>query len=451
MAEKEDESQRDSQSKSKKKRKEFILISNEGHEYLLKIQLENKSLIFSLWEKTLDTIENAIFESSYKFLELTFIDRRLRGFTRLEDIYGQFSYAIQNNLYELSKLENDELLLKLKFFKDGTNIYIRRKLKEKVQEEKKERLEQVQIKDNFLSSLKLSIIKKSHKGYISCACLTSDGRLASGSQDKTIKIYSLSTYRCERTIKEHKGPINSICLLDSKYLLSSSDDKTVKIFDLFCGLSACRKTLQPHEASVVEAIPLKNKRICSSSAEGKLKIWKNLENDDRNLDEFKYICIKSIDTGSMYLKNILEARNLNYIITRKRCSLVFWDSLSYDLVTEYHLDTMCFVDFHMDEIPQNRLIIGGQEAINIFNMLTLQIETSIILKKNLGMPSCFFSLGEDNVLCGTTFGDFIHFNLSEAKVINVKERAHHWSVERVILFDNSTLITCSLNSIKIWK
>ncbi len=59
-----------------------------------------------------------------------------------------------------------------------------------------------------------------------------DGRyLASGSSDKTIKIWEVATGKVLRTLTGHSHSVNSVVYSpDGRYLASGSGDKTIKIW-----------------------------------------------------------------------------------------------------------------------------------------------------------------------------------------------------------------------------
>jgi WD40 repeat protein len=57
--------------------------------------------------------------------------------------------------------------------------------------------------------------------------------LASGSSDKTVKIWSLESQKEVITLKGHILKVNSVAFSpDSGYLVSASDDRSIKVWNI---------------------------------------------------------------------------------------------------------------------------------------------------------------------------------------------------------------------------
>ncbi|MFN6438678.1 MAG: ribosome assembly protein 4, partial [Nostoc sp. DedSLP01] len=73
--------------------------------------------------------------------------------------------------------------------------------------------------------------------------------LASGSYNKTIKLWDVSTGKAIKTLSEHSNSVNSVVFSpDSKTLASASADNTIKLWDVSTGKAI--KTLSEHSNSV---------------------------------------------------------------------------------------------------------------------------------------------------------------------------------------------------------
>ncbi|CED83964.1 dynein regulator [Phaffia rhodozyma] len=73
----------------------------------------------------------------------------------------------------------------------------------------------------------------------------SGGFVATGSRDKTIKIWDTTTGQCLRTLVGHENWVRALAFHpNGKFLFSASDDKTIRIWDLQTG--RCTKSLDAH-------------------------------------------------------------------------------------------------------------------------------------------------------------------------------------------------------------
>ncbi|RNA23008.1 WD40 repeat-containing, partial [Brachionus plicatilis] len=58
-----------------------------------------------------------------------------------------------------------------------------------------------------------------------------DGKIVSGSSDKTIKIWDKDTFECLKTINGHNSYVNCLAIMQDWKIVSRSSDKTIKIWD----------------------------------------------------------------------------------------------------------------------------------------------------------------------------------------------------------------------------
>ena len=97
--------------------------------------------------------------------------------------------------------------------------------------------------------------------------------LASGSMDKTIKLWDTQAGTLRQTLTGHTNGVHALAFSpDGKQLASGSDDKTIKLWDAETG--ALRQTLSP-STSAVHAIAFSpdGKLLASGSTDKAVKLW----------------------------------------------------------------------------------------------------------------------------------------------------------------------------------
>ncbi|KAG8664928.1 uncharacterized protein FPOAC1_012905 [Fusarium poae] len=113
-----------------------------------------------------------------------------------------------------------------------------------------------------------------HTGHIYSVVFSHDSKkVASGSDDKTIRIWDAETGECERELKGHTEYISSVVFShDSKKVASSSGDETIRIWDAETG--KCLLTLEDHTGHIYSVVfSHDSKKVASSSGGETIRIW----------------------------------------------------------------------------------------------------------------------------------------------------------------------------------
>ena len=175
---------------------------------------------------------------------------------------------IENNIKEINDINNN-------IQKSNSNKNV--KIEYNIEEEQINNLintinnfGKIKTNDNIYDDYKIEMKNPVHKlinhtSNVICLCVLNDGRLVSGSYDKSIIIYNKITYQPDLIIKEHSNDVYCIIQLSSGELVSCSNDKTIKIFSITEVQYKLLQTLNYHTSSVFKIVELKNKILTSCS------------------------------------------------------------------------------------------------------------------------------------------------------------------------------------------
>ncbi|PTD01268.1 Vegetative incompatibility protein HET-E-1 [Fusarium culmorum] len=104
-----------------------------------------------------------------------------------------------------------------------------------------------------------------HSSYVNSVVFSHDSKkVASGSDDETIRIWNAETGKCERELKGHSSYVNSVVFShDSKKVASGSFDQTIRIWNAETG--ECERKLKGHSSYV--------NSVASGSFDQMIQIW----------------------------------------------------------------------------------------------------------------------------------------------------------------------------------
>jgi len=447
-----------------------IELENEGNKYICKIQIIKQILNISLY------INNNILKYEGN-ITINKIQNQIGAFNdyNINEIFEEIN-ILNNNNFKLIKENNNKYKLKIEFiilrrkkylyinlYNDIKEDYIKyiselkeiikmkdeeiKLLKDKLNKNKNVEINNNNLYNNFDIKLKEPIhILNNHKGYVLCLTILKDGRLVSGSVDKSIIIYNKETYKPDLTIKEHKGSVLCITTLSSGILASCSLDKTIKLFNIKDKEYNILQTLNYHTYWVYKIIELKNKSLVSCSAD-------------------KSIIFYNKDSNNEYIKDY-------NISTNSGCSSVIQTKENEICYSEYKKSSICFYDLNqrkkikainnINKINNSRewfiminkelLLIPGENKISIINVNKYNIVRIIDIKGSDWI--CSVCMLNENILLTGDYNEIIKEWKIEGDnliLISQKEKAHNNNITYLIKIGNGHIASASNDkTIKIW-
>eukprot|EP00462_Mataza_sp_D1_P021427 CAMPEP_0175148638 /NCGR_PEP_ID=MMETSP0087-20121206/16750_1 /TAXON_ID=136419 /ORGANISM="Unknown Unknown, Strain D1" /LENGTH=700 /DNA_ID=CAMNT_0016434143 /DNA_START=49 /DNA_END=2147 /DNA_ORIENTATION=- len=141
---------------------------------------------------------------------------------------------------------------------------------------------------NSMVGVQVGATVLAHDKEINCVAVApNDALVASGSQDRTIKLWQAPGLEAVATLKGHRRGVWALQFSPvDKVLVSSSGDKTIKIWSVTD--HTCLRTFQGHTATVLRVSFLnKGMQLVSAGADAVVKLW-NIKNGE---------CVNSFDSA----------------------------------------------------------------------------------------------------------------------------------------------------------
>jgi len=196
-------------------------------------------------------------------------------------------------------------------------------------------------------------ILNGHKGYVNCLVKLNENELASGSDDKTIKVWNLDDRRCLYTLYGHDNLVNRIIKLNQNQIVSGDSLDSIKIWDLNSYI--CLKTINCND-SVFCLVSISGTQFASGTYNGLINIWDSInENNIRTLsghsksvnciimlDKIKLVsgsadklikiwninsgsCLKTLNKHSESIHCIIKLNQLQMVSGSKDKTIRIWD------------------------------------------------------------------------------------------------------------------------------
>ena len=110
-----------------------------------------------------------------------------------------------------------------------------------------------------------------HLGAVSTAAVLPYGRIISGGQDRTLRLWDLETGKTLRTLEGHSAGLTAVAFLPEGRAISASYDGTLQVWDIESGTKLV--TLRGHSGPVLALAVLSNNRVVSASSDCSLRLW----------------------------------------------------------------------------------------------------------------------------------------------------------------------------------
>ena len=288
-------------------------------------------------------------------------------------------------------------------------------------------------------------ILNNHKDYIKCLSILKDGRLVSGSNDKSIIIYNKKTYQPDLIIKEHNGYINYLTTISSGILASCSDDETIKLFNIKDNKYEILHTLNYHTNSVFKIIELKNKSLVSCSFDKSIIFYKK-DNNNNYIKDYKL-------NLNNYCYSVFQINDNEICYSESVISIYFYDLFHKQIISKLNnIILNGYINEGFIMINKELLLIPGINRVSILNIKNYKL-IRIIDFPNFNSIIGICMLNKNILLTGDEKGIIREWKIEGDNLIliSLKENAHSDLIYSLINIGDGHIASGSFdNSIKIW-
>lgn len=276
-------------------------------------------------------------------------------------------------------------------------------------------------------------------GVVNCLLLLNNSKLALTS-DYSIIIYILPLFELTMILKHHKSAIYFISRLDENTIISCSNDRAIIIWRI-SGQKHFIELSEVHFSTITQVIPLSNGRFASCSLDKTINFYRSSLPYNQLSQNFRL---------KRPAESIIQIKEKEILVACSIQECIFFDLINYQIISLFDQISCCGTNGIL-QINKNTLIIGGLNTISILNINKFRFEKQIF-GEDLGNVKSFLLVDNTNLIVGTenSGGSLLQIDLGNYEWKNIKRKAHNFAINSIIFANDSTIITCSNEELKVW-
>jgi hypothetical protein len=278
-----------------------------------------------------------------------------------------------------------------------------------------------------------------HSNDVLCVVQLADGRVVSGSEDKTLKVWNVNTGVCEMTLEGHRDGVSCLIQLADGRVVSGSDDSTLKVWNVNTGV--CEKTLKGHSYSVCCLVQLADGRVVSGSYKT-LNVW-NVTTG---------VCERTLKGHSDWVSCLVQLADGRVVSGSDDSTLKVWNmntGVCEQTLEGHNKHVECLV-----QLADGRVVSGSRDnALKVWNMNTGVCEMTLteyghkVYKQSV---CCLVQLADGRVVSGS-YKTLKVWNVNTG-VCEMTLEGHSDGVECLVQLADGRVVSGSRDkTLKVWK
>ena len=161
----------------------------------------------------------------------------------------------------------------------------------------------IQIWKNEPTSGKFIKMLSGHKDRIWDMIMLTNGKIATCSSDKTIRIWDIHNYTCDQVLTSHTGYVCALVELPNHILSSGSHDRSIKFWDLTS--FTLKKTIKDSSQGRIMIMIVVSEEELAVGSESSIKLY------NRNTEK----CAKTISGHTGLIRDLYLGDNNNHLFS----------------------------------------------------------------------------------------------------------------------------------------
>lgn len=285
----------------------------------------------------------------------------------------------------------------------------------------------------------MSVFESSgHHGPVNCILELDDGRIVTGSDDGTIRIWDPNTGECFMILRKGKHPSSVRCLekLENGCIVSGHTDHTLRIWNIDEG--KCLAFLHGHSKRINCLVILRDGRIVSGSNDKTIRIW---DPNDGNS-----VLILEGHLGPVI--NIIELEDGRLASCAVDNTPLIWDSRTGKclFVLKGHSGLVnC-----LSELPGKKIVSASHDnSLRIWD--TKNGRCLATLRGHYDSVLCLTEGDDNEIISGSSDNSICIWNLKTRQCV-AKLRGHSDRILSVSILSNGCIVSSSKDrTVRIWN
>jgi WD40 repeat protein len=277
-----------------------------------------------------------------------------------------------------------------------------------------------------------------HSGGVSVLAIMADGRVVSGSYDRTLRVWDLATGETIKTLLGHSGPVTSAATLPGGRAVSFSQfSETLRVWDLATGETI--RTLEGHSSSIALVAALPGNRALSGSIDWELRFW--------DLATGETETIRTLKSQSL-LRAVAMLPAGRVVFGARNGTLQISDLATGETIKtlEVESDLLCA----MAVLPDGRVLSSYEDGtLRVWDLATG--ETRDTLETHPGGASAVAVLPDGRVVSGSSDGTLRVWDLTTGRITRTLE-GHTGRVGALAVLPDGRFVSGSSDgTLRVWN